>query len=277
MTWRTLLFAPAIRPDRVAKAQTTAGADAVCVDLEDAVPPPEKPRARTLVLEALAAPRVAGVALGVRINSIRSAWGAADIAAIAEAITSGAARPDFVMVPKPSHAEELAILTDILGGAAPLWPIIESGRALARAADILSAPGVAGVLFGAADYCADVGAEIAWEPLLPARGIIAAAAAAAGVVAMDSPYFDVEDDAGLAETTRKARAMGFTARACIHPRQAPIVAQALAPTEAEIAHARRVLEAFEAAKGGAALLDGKLVEAPLVRSAQRILAAAPRA
>ncbi|MBU6373268.1 MAG: CoA ester lyase [Alphaproteobacteria bacterium] len=269
MSGRTLLFAPAIRPDRVAKAQTS-GADMVCVDLEDAVPPPDKAKARATILEILAAPRTPGVRLGVRINAIRSAWGAADAATLADS----AAEPDFVMIPKPSHAEDVAIVGEILGGAAPLWPLIESGRALARAADILSAPGVEGVLFGAADYAADVGAEIAWEPLLTARGIIAAAAGAVGVVAMDSPYFDVEDDAGLSEATRRARALGFTARACIHPRQVPVVAGVLAPNEAEIAHAHRVLAAFDAAQGGAALLDGKLVEAPLVRAAKRVLAAA---
>lgn len=266
MTFRTLLFVPGARPERFAKA-LAAGADAVCVDLEDAVPPAGKAAARAAGLEALAQPRSGGPALGLRVNCLRTALGLADLAALAE---SGA-RPDFVMIPKPAHGEEISIIASVIGGVA-LWPIIESAAGLEQAWAIASAPGVAGVLFGGVDLAADLGVAVAWEPLFFARGLVAAAAARAGVEAMDVPYIDVEDDAGLEAEGRRARALGFTGKACIHPRQIAFAKSAFTPSGEEIAHALRVLQAFEAADGAAALLDGKLIEAPLVRAAKRTLA-----
>lgn len=273
MAFRSLLFVPGARPDRFEKA-LAAGADAVCIDLEDAVAPPGKADARAATLAFLSQPRTGGPALGLRINSPRTAWGAADIAALAESD----ATPAFVMVPKAAHAEELVIIGEVLGAKrAPLVPIVESGLGLTRAASIAAAPGVEGVLFGGADFSADLGATLDWEPMLHARGVLAAACAAAGVDLLDVPYLDVEDDAGLIETTKRAKAMGFTGRACIHPKQIAGVHTAFTPTPDELARARRVLAAFEDAKGGAALLDGKLVELPVIRAARRVLAASGEA
>ena len=113
-----------------------------------------------------------------------------------------------------------------------------------------------------------------WEPLLHARGLLAAAAAASGVELMDVPWLDVEDEAGLAETTARAKALGFTGRACIHPKQIAGVAAAFTPHEDELARARAILEAFAKADGGAALFNGKLIELPVIRAARRTLAAA---
>lgn len=270
MTVRTLLFVPGVRPDRFSKA-LAAGANAVCIDLEDAVPPADKRRARDAALEALAGVRPPRPALGVRVNPLRSAVGAADLAALAES----QARPDFLMLPKAAHAEELAIVSAIIGPrVAPLWPIIESAAGLESVWEIARAPNVAGLLFGGADMAADLGVAVAWEPLSFARAQVVAAAARAGVEALDVPYLDVEDEAGCFGEARRARALGFTGKALIHPRQLGPVASAFAPTPDEVAEARRVLQAFEAAGGGAALLDGKLIEAPVVRAAKRVLAAA---
>jgi citrate lyase beta subunit len=110
--------------------------------------------------------------------------------------------------------------------------------------------------------------------MLFARGRLAAACAAAGVELLDVPSIDIDDDDALRESTLKARSFGFTGRACIHPRQVSVVNAAFAPTDAEIAHARRVVRAFEDAKGAAVQLDGKMVELPIIRSARRTLAAA---
>lgn len=268
MTFRTLLFVPGARPDRFGKA-LAAGADAVCLDLEDAVPADAKAAARDAALAALAQPRAGGPALGLRVNALRSAFGLQDLAALA----ASPARPDFLMLPKPAHAEELAILAAALAPAAPLWPIIESAQGLKEAWAIAAAPGVAGVLFGGADMAADLGVSVGWEPLLFARAQIAAAAARAGVEAMDVPFLDVEDEGGCAAEAARARALGYTGKACIHPRQIAPVRAAFAPSEAELAQARRVMAAFKAAGGAAALLDGKLIEAPIVRAATRTLSA----
>lgn len=264
---------PGSRPERFEKA-LAAGADVVCVDLEDAVPPAGKAAARAAVIEAL---RAAPARFGVRVNGIRTAAGCADLAALAEA----AVQPSFVMVPKVAGPADLEIAGAVLGR--PTLPIVESAEGLRRAWEIAAAPGVLAVLFGGADLAADLGIassappadwQSLWEPLLWARSALVAAAARAGVPLLDVPHLDVRDEAGLRASTRRARALGFHGRACIHPAQIAPVHEALAPAADDVAQAERVLAAFEAAGGGAALLDGRLVEAPVVRAARRTLAAA---
>jgi citrate lyase subunit beta/citryl-CoA lyase/(S)-citramalyl-CoA lyase len=269
MTFRSFLFVPGARPDRFAKA-FAAGADAVCIDLEDAVPPPEKAAAREATLAALRQDRLARPAVGLRLNALRTPAGVADLAALA----ASDARPDFVMMPKVAHAEEAAIVAEVLGpDGPPLWPIIESAAGLEQAFAIAAAPRIGGLLFGGADFAADLGVAVEWEPLFLGRATVVAAAARAGVDALDVPYLDVEDDAGCEAEARRSRGLGFTGKACIHPRQLAPVKAAFTPSAAELARARRILEAFDAAGGAAALLDGKLIEAPVVRAATRVLAA----
>ncbi|KPP80383.1 MAG: citrate lyase subunit beta / citryl-CoA lyase [Oceanicaulis sp. HLUCCA04] len=268
---RSLLFVPGTRPDRITKA-LASGADAVCIDLEDAVAPDDKAPAREMVMQALAQPREPATRLGFRINPVRTANGLADLAAYGESNVAA----DFVMIPKAAHPVELEIVAGALEGPdrPHLWPIIESAKGLSRAYAIAAAPYVQGLLFGGADFAADLGTGMEWEPLFHARGSLAAAAAAAGVELLDVPHLDVNDDEGLAASTRRARAIGFTGRACIHPRQIAGVNAAFTPSEAEIEQARQVLAAFRQSQGGAALLDGKLIELPVIRAAERTLAAA---
>lgn len=271
MDYRSLLFAPGSRPDRFGKA-LAAGADAVCIDLEDAVAPDRKDEARKATLEWLAG-LSADASAGLRINGLRTLEGLRDLASLADS----AARPALLMLPKVAHAEEIAIVREVLGAACPpLWPIVESAAALQAAWDIAAAPGVAGVLFGGADFSADLGVAMDWEPLLLARATLVAACAKAAVQLLDVPHIDVGDAPGLADGARRVRALGFTGRACIHPAQVAVVNAAFSPAPAEIDRAHRVLDAFAASDGGAALLDGKLIEAPVVRSAQRVLARAPQ-
>jgi citrate lyase beta subunit len=269
MTIRSLLFVPGARPERFDKAMA-AGADMVCIDLEDAVPPDQKAAARATTLAWLAAQPI-GAPVGLRINGLGTIEGLRDLVALAES----RAHPTLLMLPKAGHAEEIRIVRTILGEKTPpLWPIVESASALKAAWDIVAAPGVEGVLFGGADYSADLGVAMDWEPLFLARSTLAAACANAGAQLLDVPHIDVKDDAGLDVGTRRVKALGFTGRACIHPSQVSTVNQVFSPTDAEIAQARRVLEAFAAAGGAAALLDGKLIEAPVIRSAERVLARA---
>lgn len=268
---RSLLFVPGTRPDRIAKA-LASGADAVCIDLEDAVAPQDKAQARASVMEALAEPRESAPVLGFRINPLRTPNGLADLAAYG----ASNAPADFIMIPKVTHPVEL----DIVSGALErherpqLWPIIESAEGLSRAYEIAAARCVQGILFGGADFAADLGTTMEWEPLFHARGTLAAAAAAAGIQLLDVPYLDVNDDEGLSNSTRRVRALGFTGRSCIHPRQVAGVNAAFTPSGSEIEYARKVLAAFAASKGGAALMDGKLIELPVIRAAERTLGAA---
>jgi citrate lyase subunit beta/citryl-CoA lyase/(S)-citramalyl-CoA lyase len=266
MTYRSLLFVPGSRPDRFHKA-LEAGADAVCIDLEDAVPPDGKAQAQ---IDALTFLSVYGRAspVGLRINGVRSRDGLRDLIALPR----GRGRPDFLMVPKVAAGEDLALIVEVLGAnAPPLWPVIESAEGLRRAWEICAAPGVAGVLFGGADLSADLGSDMGWDALLLARSTLVAAAARAGIATLDVPHLDLKDPDDLAASTARAKALGFTGRSCIHPDQVAAVNAAFSPSPAQIERAQRVVEAFDAAGGAAALLDGKLIEQPVIRAARRVL------
>jgi len=130
------------------------------------------------------------------------------------------------------------------------------------------------MFFGAVDLSADLGCVIEWDALLYARSRVVAAAALAGVDAMDTPFLDVSAPEQLGDEARAVRRLGFTGKAAIHPTQVPIIQQAFSPDEKTVAWARRVVEAYEINAGGVLLVDGKLVERPVIASAQRILAAA---
>ena len=262
--FRSLLFTPASRPDRFDRA-LASGADAVCLDLEDAVAPPDKATARSAALDYLASRPVGEVKVGLRLNGRATPWFDEDLKAAAHA------RADFFMIPKASGAQEFAMLQRALGEARPFWPLVETPEGLMRCWEIAAAPAVGGVLFGAFDYSAEVGCEMGWEPLLFARSQIAAACARAGVEALDAPPAAVDDDDALLAETDRARRLGFTGRACIHPSQVEPVNAAYTPSAEELAKAQTVVAAFDAAAGGPALLDGKLIELPVARAARRIL------
>ncbi|MDJ0919516.1 MAG: CoA ester lyase [Henriciella sp.] len=267
LTFKSLLFVPGARPDRFDKA-AASGADSIIIDLEDAVLPEAKTEARAAALGWLA--HRGEVTAGIRINSPRTAEGCADIAALA---VSGCS-PDFVMVPKAETGVDMEIVDEALGHGAPLIAVIESGRGLRRAFDIAKQSS-SGVLFGGADYSASLGADLSnWDAMVVARGTIAGACGAAGVPAYDVPYLDVKDTAGLDEKTRKAKAMGFAGRACIHPAQVETVNGVFSPSPAEVVEARAIIKALEDSKGGAVLHNGKLIDRPVILAAQRTLAKA---
>ncbi len=267
MTFRSLLFVPGSRPDRFAKA-AASGADAVCIDLEDAVAPRDKDRARADVFAFLkSAPE--GAAVGFRLNALSSLDGFRDVVAFAD---SGA-KPAFIMIPKASGADELMQLRAALGDEAPpFWPLLEHPSALPRLYDIARAAGSSGgVMLGGVDYSAALGREPGWEALHHARASLVAATAAAGCGSIDAPYIDVKDEAGLAAETKRVRDMGFTGRACIHPAQIAAINAIFMPSAAEVSKAEKIAAAYDAAGGGVSLVDGSLVEAPVRAQAERIL------
>ncbi|MCR9276506.1 MAG: CoA ester lyase [Pseudomonadaceae bacterium] len=265
---RSLLFVPGSRPERFVKA-IAAGADLVCIDLEDAVGPGQKDEARTAVVSFLAE---SPDNVGVRINALNSELGVFDAAALLAADFS----PAFVMLPKVEDAGPISWASDLFAESVRIIPIIESARGLANAHGICEQDRVSEVLFGAVDYSAELGCTLSWDALFYARITLINAAVCGDATLLDAPWIDVADASGLAEEVRRTRALGMPARAAIHPSQIPVIHAALAPSVAELEYARRVVDAFETADGGAALLDGKLIERPVVESARRTLARADR-
>ncbi|HYC04416.1 MAG TPA: CoA ester lyase [Azospirillaceae bacterium] len=268
---RSLLFVPGSRPERFGKA-LAAGADMVCVDLEDAVAPAHKAEARTSALPFLT--DTPGPERLVRINSVKSAEGLRDLLAVIDARPSGGS----LMLPKVDHAEEVrwaaALLTEA-GLCLSLVALVETAEGLENAAAIAaSSPFLKAVMFGGADLSAELGTPLAHEPLLYARSRLVHAAARAGIEAIDVPHIDVSDLEACRAETETARSLGFTAKACIHPTQVAVVNGVFTPGPEEVARARRIVEALEANPHGVLLLDGKLVEKPVVRAAQRVLARA---
>jgi len=272
---RSLLFVPGNRPERFAKA-AAAGADLVCIDFEDAVPAAERPAARAAAIEHLAT-LDAGHRVGVRCNRLGTADGLRDVLALADA----AAKPAFVMLAKTESAEQIALLAGHLSGT-PLVALIESARGIQAAGEIAgSHPQLHALMLGGADLCVELGCELAWEPLLHARATLVAAAALAASARLgllDVPWLDVADPEGARSETARVAALGFTGKACIHPSQIAAVHAGLAPAPEALERARRVMAAAGAAGADAAavLVDGHLVDRPVILAAQRLLTRAVR-
>jgi (S)-citramalyl-CoA lyase len=267
---RSWLFTPATRPDRFAKAPL-AGADVAIVDLEDAVAPQDKTHARTIALNYLADASANGALRALRINGLDTPAGISDLDAL---LGSGAA-PDFLVLPKTETAGHLLILDRLLTAAGKdtrLIGLIESARGLAAVETIATAtPRLFGLMLGAADMAADLGAATTWEALAFARSRLVAACALAGATPIDSPFFDLDDEAGLKQEAAAAVALGFRGKAAVHPAQIGAINAALTPDAAAVEKARAILA--ENAKG-VGTVDGQMVDEAVARKARRTLAAA---
>lgn len=263
---RSLLFVPGNRPDRFEKACGSA-ADLVCIDLEDAVAPQDKNSARETVIEFLSGTAHDHVSL--RINAADSDYYSGDVKALAKA---NLVLP-FVMMPKVGERSDVKTLDKSLpDDCGPILALIESARGLVNCEEILSHERVSYAMYGAIDYAGDVGCGPEWENHLYARSRLVAACAAFDVALFDTPHIDVKDNDGLEQATRQSRSLGIFARAAIHPAQIDPIHRALTPTDGEIEKAQRVVAAYEASDGNVALLDGKMIEAPIIKAARRVLA-----
>lgn len=287
---RSLLFIPGDSEKKLGKGDTS-GADALILDLEDSVAPPNKSLARAMVREYLrerphdARPRQ----LWVRINPLASDLALGDLAAI----TQGA--PDGIMLPKADGPADVAKLSNYLdaleaqacveGGSIRILPIAtETPIAPFRLSEYANAglTRLAGLTWGAEDLSAAVGAstnlDASGEWALTyrmVRSLCLLAAHACKVQAIDSPYVDYKDDTGLRESCRAARAEGFSGRLAIHPAQVAGINDGFTPSAEEVEHARRVIAAFDAAEGsGTVGLDGKMLDIPHLKQARSVLAQA---
>lgn len=265
MKHRSLLFVPGNRPDRFEKA-CISDADLVCIDLEDAVSPGEKATARDETLKWLLDCQYHHV--GIRINAADNEFGQNDIAVLSES----ALNLPFVMIPKVCSGQQLADIEGQLPlSLGALFPVVESAKGLRKADEIYEGSRVNYSIFGAIDYSADIGSDMEWETMLYARSLLVAAAHANNVILFDTPHSDVRDTEGCGAAMKRAKKIGMFAKSAIHPAQIEPIHSALKPSPIEIAHAQRVVNAMETAGGNVALLDGKLLEEPVVKKARRVL------
>lgn len=259
---RAWLFVPGHRPERFDKA-LAAGADRVIVDLEDAVAPADKPAARAALSQWLASTHAQ---VAVRLNAADTEWFADDLALL-DAAAVGA-----VVLPKAEQASVLAQIAARRPGLA-LVPLIESVAGFAALRELASAPGVERLAFGHLDFQVDLGMrDAAEDELLPFRTQIVLASRLARIAApLDGVTAAIDDAGRLAADVARARRLGFGGKLCIHPKQVGGVRAGFAPGEADIAWARRVLEAARQAGGAAVAVDGKMVDRPVMLRAQAIL------
>jgi citrate lyase beta subunit len=273
---RSLLFVPALRPDRYAKA-LEAGADIVCVDMEDAVALERKDEGRRLAVPLFAQDATVQAERMARINALSTLHGLKDLQAILECSVP----PPSIMVPKVRSAEEIQLLDALLSTASTrhirFCVIIETNQALQRAQEIARATDrIDSLILGAVDLSADLRCEKSWEPLLYTRSRLVHAAASGGIDLLDVPFLNLDDPEGLRREASACARLGFTGKASIHPNQLPIIHEAFTPTPEQIAKARKVVAAFEQNKTGLVVLDGELIELPVVRSMYRVIAVAER-
>lgn len=273
---RSLLFVPGLRPDRFHKA-LDAGADIVCVDMEDAVALPRKDEGRALTLPLFATDSHPHVEKMARINSISTVHGLKDLQAIIECD----APPPSIMIPKIRSAEEIQLIESLLstGKARDIrfCVIVETNQGLERAVEIArSSPRIDSMILGAVDMSAELRCQKAWEPLLYTRSRLVHAAASAGIDLLDVPYLNLDDAGGLRSEAEGVQRLGFTGKASIHPNQIPIINAAFTPDAKTIEKARKVCAAFEQDSSGLVVVDNELIELPVVRSYYRVLAIAQR-
>lgn len=265
---RSWLFVPGNRPERFDKA-CASGADAVILDLEDAVPPADKLTARAQVVQWLMALSPAtSIPVYVRINAASTPWFAEDVAALA-----GLTQLSGLVVPKTEDAGTLARVVKSAAPSLQLVPLIETAQAFAVLGEIATAPRVDRLMFGTIDFQLDIGIEGDADELLYFRSQITLASRIAGIAApVDGVTTVLDDPASIEAATRRARALGFRGKLCIHPRQVAPVHAAFAWRDDEIAWAERVVAAANASAGAAVALDGKMIDAPVIAKANEILA-----
>ena len=274
---RSLLFTPADRPDRFPHGPTS-GADGAILDLEDGVGLPSKQKAREAALAFFeAAPSApADFIWAVRLNHITTEDGLKDLLAF----RASARRPKVVMLPKTESVAEVEIavrhLKDEGRDGPQIVALIETGRGLGAAETIAAHPSVAAIAFGGADLAADLHANLTWESVLFARSRIVQAAAAAAVAAFDVPFLDIHDISGLSKETEMVKALGYSCKLAIHPAQIAPINAVFTPNPKELASAQRIVAAFKQARGGACQVDGRMIDVPVVKAAQRTVALAER-
>ena len=264
--WKSLLFTPGTKSDHFDRA-AGVHADALIIDLEDAVAPSAKREAREASLRYLEVHSI-NLPCVLRINAPDTRVGLDDL----QALLNTAAEPDYLILPKCDSPATIGSIHNLLreaGKSTKIIALIETARGVGALEDIVvGSIRPAALLFGAADMAADLGAETAWEPLLWVRSRIIQTAAVTDIPIFDSPYFDIADLNGLKRETEASAHLGFHGKCAIHPAQIAIINEVLTPTEEAVAKARQVLVVN---KQGVGSVDGQMVDEAVARKARLIL------
>jgi citrate lyase subunit beta/citryl-CoA lyase len=264
MILRSYLFVPGNRPDRFEKAQQS-GADAVILDLEDAVHGADKDQAREAVATWLSHTRP----VYVRINGADTPWFERDLELVGLPGVLG------VVLPKAEQPEQIAQVAAHLAGEARVLPLVETALGVWNARELAEAPRIERLAFGSVDFQLDMGVSGEDEELLYARSRLVLASCVASILRpLDGVTIAIDDLTRLRDDVERARRLGFGGKLGIHLKQVDLINRGFAPTEAEQAWARRILEAVETTTAGAFRLDGEVVDRPVIERARAILAQA---
>jgi citrate lyase subunit beta/citryl-CoA lyase len=257
---RSYLYVPGNRPDRFDKA-CAAGADAVILDLEDAVPAAEKAAARAAISAWLSPAR----AVLVRVNAADTEWFDTDLATCDVAGVIG------VVLPKAEKIDDAVVSLCRRKGVA-LLPIIETAAGMAQATGVAATPGVQRLMFGTIDFQLELGIDGDGDELLAFRSQLVLVSRLAGIQApVDGPSTSWDDADLVATEARRARKLGFGGKLCIHPKQIASVNAAFSPSEVEVEWARKVVDAARRSGGAAVAVDGKMIDRPVILKAERTL------
>ena len=273
---RSFIFTPGLKPEMYPKA-LKSGTDMVCIELEDGIAPQDKEIARNLALKLFQEKQENdGVERILRINCLREKFGIDDV----QAILSTQNHPPVLMIPKVKKPDEIVLLDNLLsekGHHCRIHVIIETNEGLENAYQIANCSNrIDALFFGGVDMSAELRCENKWEPLLYARSRIVHAAASAGIDAIDVPYLDLEDLEGMRKEAILAKELGFSGKGSIHPKQIPILNDVFTPSELSIKKAQKIVSVFEKANTGLVVIDGKLIEKPVLREMYRILSIAKK-
>jgi (S)-citramalyl-CoA lyase len=267
LSLKSWLFTPATKADRFGRA-AEVHADALIIDLEDAVALSDKQKARTAALQYLEQPAQGRLPCALRINAPVTRTGIEDLHSLLES----SAAPDYIILPKcdsPAFIRMVRTLLDQAAKDTEIIALIESAKAVEALPDIVgSEVRPVALMFGAADMAADLGAKTTWETLFFVRSRILQVAASAGVVVVDSPFFDIADLEGLKRETKAAEDLGFHGKAAIHPKQISIINEVFTPSAEEVARARQILTVNQQGVGS---VDHQMVDEAVARKARLVL------
>ena len=266
---RSFIFTPGLKPEMFPKA-ISSGADMVCIELEDGIAIKDKDEARKNTFKALETLEVkSGVELVVRVNCQRTKFGLMDL----EAVVSSKINVKAIMLPKVKTPDEITFIDDMLtdcGLDTDLHVIMETNEALESIYDIAHASKrIVALYFGGVDMAAELRVPNEYKNLIYARSRLVHAGASVGVDVIDVPYLDLEDMDGMKKEAELVRDLGFTGKGSIHPKQINMLNEIFTPSKEEIIKAKRIVDQFNESDTGLVVIDGKLIEKPVLREMQR--------